>query len=87
MSCKTSKKANSNKLTKNQEKLSTNKYPRFRFGIGNNYSKGRQVDYVLGEWTKEENSELIERLPVSVNVICCFGVSGLANTMNSFNGK
>lgn len=70
-----------------QEKLGTNKYPRFRFGVGNNYSKGRQVDYVLGEWSKEEESILIERLPKSAEVVISFGTAGLANTMNSFNGK
>ncbi len=70
-----------------QEKLTTNKYPRFRFGVGNNYSKGRQVDYVLGEWTSDEESQLIERLPKSVEVITSFGTAGLANTMNNFNGK
>ena len=70
-----------------QEKLGTNKYPRFRFGVGANYSKGRQVDYVLGEWNKEETSLLIERLPTSAKVITSFGTAGLANTMNTFNGK
>lgn len=70
-----------------QEKLGTNKYPRFRFGVGANYSKGRQVDYVLGEWNKEETSQLIERLPTSAKIITSFGTAGLANTMNTFNGK
>lgn len=70
-----------------QEKLNTTKYPRFRFGVGNNYSKGRQVDYVLGEWTAEEESELIERIPKSIEAILSFGTQGLANTMNTFNGK
>lgn len=70
-----------------QEKLTTNKYPRFRFGVGSNYSKGRQVDYVLGEWTSDEESQLIERLPKSVEVITSFGTAGIANTMNNFNGK
>ena len=70
-----------------QEKLGTNKYPRFRFGVGANYSKGRQVDYVLGEWTAEEESQLIERLPKSIEVVTSFGTAGLANTMNTFNGK
>jgi PTH1 family peptidyl-tRNA hydrolase len=70
-----------------QEKLGTNKYPRFRFGVGSDYSKGRQVDYVLGEWTKQENSLLIERLPISAKIITSFGTDGLANTMNNFNGK
>mgnify|MGYP003684360931 FL=1 len=70
-----------------QEKLGTNKYPRFRFGVGANYSKGRQVDYVLGEWNKEETSQLIERLPTSAKIVTSFGTAGLANTMNTFNGK
>ncbi|PQJ79933.1 aminoacyl-tRNA hydrolase [Polaribacter porphyrae] len=70
-----------------QEKLGTTKYPRFRFGVGSNYSKGRQVDYVLGEWNKEEEGKLIERLPTSSKVITSFGTAGLANTMNTFNGK
>jgi peptidyl-tRNA hydrolase, PTH1 family len=70
-----------------QEKLGTNKYPRFRFGVGADYAKGRQVDYVLGEWNKEETSLLIERLPTSAKIITSFGTAGLANTMNTFNGK
>ncbi|MDP5105629.1 MAG: aminoacyl-tRNA hydrolase [Polaribacter sp.] len=70
-----------------QEKLGTNVYPRFRFGISGNFSKGRQVDYVLGEWNKEETSQLIERLPTSAKIITSFGTDGLANTMNNFNGK
>ena len=48
-----------------QDKLNTQQYARFRFGVGGNYSKGRQADFVLGEWNKEETSQLIERLPVS----------------------
>jgi PTH1 family peptidyl-tRNA hydrolase len=70
-----------------QEKLGTNKYPRFRFGVGADYAKGRQVDYVLGKWSKVETSQLIERLPTSGKVITSFGTAGLANTMNTFNGK
>ncbi|WP_205860426.1 MULTISPECIES: aminoacyl-tRNA hydrolase [unclassified Polaribacter] len=70
-----------------QEKLNTQQYARFRFGVGGNYGRGRQVDYVLGEWNKEETSELIERLPTSAKVIASFGTAGLNNTMNTFNGK
>ncbi len=70
-----------------QEKLNTTSYPRFRFGVGADYSKGRQVDFVLNEWSKEETSELIERIPVSCNLITSFGTAGMANTMNAFNGK
>lgn len=70
-----------------EAKLNTQKYARFRFGVGGNYSRGRQVDFVLGEWTKEETSLLIERLPTSAKAITSFGTAGLANTMNTFNGK
>lgn len=76
-----------NGLKDTQEKLGTTKYSRFRFGVGSNFSKGRQVDYVLGTWSKDEESLLIERIPKSVDAILSFGVAGLANTMNSFNGK
>lgn len=70
-----------------QEKLNTQQYARFRFGVGANYPKGRQADFVLGDWNKEETSALIERLPVSSKIITSFGTAGLANTMNTFNGK
>ena len=70
-----------------QEKLNSAAYARFRFGVGANFSKGRQVDFVLGNWTKEETSLLIERLPMSSKLITSFGTAGLANTMNEFNGK
>jgi PTH1 family peptidyl-tRNA hydrolase len=70
-----------------QEKLNSQQYARFRFGVGGNYSKGRQVDFVLGEWNKEETSQLIERLPTSAKIITSFGTAGLAKTMNAFNGK
>lgn len=69
-----------------EEKLNSQKYARFRFGVGNNFSKGRQVDYVLGEWSKEEESLLIERIPFSVKAATSFGTDGIANTMNNFNG-
>ena len=70
-----------------QDKLNTTKYNRFRFGISNEFSKGRQVDYVLGEWSEEENNKLPERLKTAVEIIKSFGTAGLSNTMNSFNGK
>ena len=69
------------------DKLNTQQYARFRFGVGGNYSKGRQVDFVLGEWNKEETSLLIERLPIAAKIVTSFGTAGLANTMNTFNGK
>ncbi len=70
-----------------QEKLNTNKYNRFRFGISDDFGKGRQIDYVLGEWTASENDKLDERLNKSIEIIKSFGLSGMNNTMNGFNGK
>lgn len=70
-----------------QEKLNTQQYNRLRFGVGGNYSKGRQADFVLGQWTKEEESKLIERIPIATNAILSFGTDGINNTMNKFNGK
>ncbi|MBV1887746.1 MAG: aminoacyl-tRNA hydrolase [Urechidicola sp.] len=70
-----------------QEKLNTSTYPRFRFGVGANYSKGRQVDFVLSKWNKEEESNLIERLPIASKLILSFGTAGLKHTMSDFNGK
>ena len=70
-----------------QEKLQTQQYNRFRFGIGENYSKGNQIDFVLGSWSKEEQSQLIERMPVATKAILSIGTDGINNTMNMFNGK
>lgn len=70
-----------------QNKLNTVKYNRFRFGISDTFSKGRQVDYVLGDWTEQENKNLKERLEKSVELIKSFVLAGVNHTMNSFNGK
>ncbi|WP_310991551.1 aminoacyl-tRNA hydrolase [Aequorivita marina] len=70
-----------------QNTLQTAKYNRFRFGISDAFSKGRQVDYVLGEWEAEEEKQLPERLEVSCNIIESFALAGMNITMNTFNGK
>lgn len=70
-----------------QEILNTNQYPRFRFGIGSQFSKGQQVDYVLGTWDTSEKKSLDERLETATNAIISFGLAGIHNTMNQFNGK
>ncbi|AMC11372.1 peptidyl-tRNA hydrolase [Lutibacter profundi] len=66
--------------------LQTQQYARFRFGVGSAFSKGRQVDYVLGEWNEDENNLLPERLKKSCEIIKSFGTAGLNNTMNTYNG-
>ena len=68
-----------------QTQLGTTNYSRFRFGVGAEFSKGRQVDYVLGEWNQEEESQMKERLEKSKELIKSFGTAGVNNTMNAFN--
>jgi PTH1 family peptidyl-tRNA hydrolase len=70
-----------------QEQLQTTHYNRYRFGISNEYEKGRQIDYVLGKWSEEELKKLPERLEKSVELVKSFGLSGIQLTMNLFNGK
>lgn len=76
-----------NGLKNIQTLLQTTNYPRFRFGISDEFKKGQQVDYVLGVWTEEEKELLKERLEVSSEIIKSFALAGLNNTMNTFNGK
>jgi peptidyl-tRNA hydrolase, PTH1 family len=68
------------------EKLGHQNYPRFRFGVSANFSTGRQSNYVLGEWSKEENRYLPELLFKGAQLVKSFGAAGMANTMNQFNG-
>ncbi len=67
--------------------LNTQNYPRFRFGVSDEFKKGKQTDYVLGKWNDDERSKLLERLEKACAIIKSFGTSGLANTMSEFNGK
>ncbi|WP_276978754.1 aminoacyl-tRNA hydrolase [Flavobacterium filum] len=76
-----------NGLKSIQSLLNTSEYPRFRFGISDQFKKGQQVDYVLGEWNEDENAKLPERLEKSAEIIKSFALAGLNNTMNEFNGK
>lgn len=69
------------------DKLNTQQYTRLRFGVGNRFSKGRQVDYVLGKWSKDELLDLPEKLDKINKIIKSFGLIGVAKTMNEFNKK
>ena len=68
-----------------QQFLQSILYNRFRFGVGSDFGKGRQVEYVLGEWNEEEKEKLQERLNRSTEVITAFVLSGIARTMNQYN--
>lgn len=76
-----------NGLKSIQQILNTTDYPRFRFGISDEFKKGKQVDYVLGEWDDQEKTALPERLDVAVAAVKSFALAGLGNTMSEYNGK
>ena len=76
-----------NGLKSIQQLLNTTEYPRYRFGISDEFKKGKQVDYVLGEWTDVERESLQERLKLSSEIIKSFALAGLNETMNIYNGK
>lgn len=70
-----------------QATLNTTEYARLRFGVGADFSKGRQVDYVLGEWNAEELETLSERITTATEFIKSFATVGLGLTMTNWNGK
>ncbi len=75
-----------NGLKSINELLSNNNYPRLRFGIGSEFSKGTQVNYVLGKWEAEEEKELPNLIKKSSDAIISFATIGMGQTMNQFNG-
>ena len=76
-----------NGLTDIIASLGTNDFPRLRFGIGNEFSKGRQVDYVLGKWSGDEQKLLGERIDMAIQMIKSFIAIGIDRTMSDFNNK
>jgi len=62
-------------------------FARLRFGVGSDFGKGKQVNYVLGNFTLEEQSLLPERLEKTNEIIKSFGTIGLARTMTNYNNK
>lgn len=79
--------AGHNGLKHIQAVLGHKNYPRLRFGIGDEFSKGRQIDYVLGEWSKDELLDLPERIDVCKDIITAFSTIGIGRTMSEFNNK
>ncbi|MFD0796228.1 aminoacyl-tRNA hydrolase [Maribacter chungangensis] len=67
--------------------LQSTAYNRFRFGVGSDFGKGRQVAYVLGKFNEEENAKMDERLKKSTEVVTSFVLAGIARTMNQFNNS
>ena len=76
-----------NGLKSIQFELNSSEYPRFRFGISDEFKKGQQVNYVLGEWDEIEKTKLPERFELASEIINSFALAGLDITMNTFNGK
>lgn len=79
--------AGHNGLTSVQEVLGTTEYPRLRFGIGNDYPKGMQSEFVLGKWRKEEEPLVKLKIDKCVEVIEMFAAQGLTAAMNWINNK
>ena len=79
--------AGHNGLKSIEEILGNNNYPRLRFGIGNDFGPGQQINYVLGKWTTEQSKLLPERAEKAAEMIKSFCLAGLELTMTAFNGK
>ena len=77
--------AGHNGLTSIQESLGTDAYPRLRLGIGNNFPKGRQSDFVLGKWSGTELPLVQAKVDKSVELIESFATSGIERTMSQYN--
>ncbi len=65
--------------------LLTDQYPRLRFGVGNNYPKGMQVEYVLGKWNAEDTLLVQKKIMVCTELIETFILQGIEAAMNQFN--
>lgn len=70
-----------------QSVLGTENYARVRFGIGNDFARGAQCNFVLGKWSEEEQKMLVERLKLTTEIIPSFCLQGIDRTMNLYNGK
>ena len=76
-----------NGLSSITEVLGRSDFARLRFGIGDNFPRGKQVDYVLGQWNEEEKKILPERIDKAIEIIKSFGTIGLHMTMTNYNNK
>lgn len=79
--------AGHNGLKNIAQMLGTDSYPRLRFGIGNDFPRGCQIDYVLGPFTPEQRTQLPERIDTAIDAIKTFCLAGPATAMNQFNNK
>lgn len=79
--------AGHNGLKNIAQMLGTQAYSRLRFGVGNDFARGCQIDYVLGNFTADQEKELPERLKVAVEAMCEFVLAGAQSAMCKYNNK
>ena len=79
--------AGHNGLKSIAQMLSTQAYPRLRFGIGNDFARGAQIDFVLGHFSPEQESELTARVDIAVDAVKDFVLAGIGHAMCNFNNK
>ena len=79
--------AGHNGLKHIQQILGSDEYPRLRFGIGSDFSKGFQIDFVLSDFSEEERKLLPEKIERAGEMVKSFGLAGIQLTMNQFNKK
>jgi PTH1 family peptidyl-tRNA hydrolase len=77
--------AGHNGLKNIETTLGTNQYPRLRFGIGDDYHQGRQVDYVLSRFSQQEFEDLTPLMDKAIEMVLSFSTIGIDSTMNQFN--
>jgi peptidyl-tRNA hydrolase, PTH1 family len=76
-----------NGLKSINEALGSDNYARLRFGIGSDYTKGTQVNFVLGKWANEELKIILPKIDIVKEAIKDFGLMGIEKTMNAYNNK
>ena len=69
------------------EIMATQDFARLRFGIGNDFPKGYQVEHVLGKWTADELLAIQDRIAIAGEIVLSFGTIGIHRTMNLYNNK
>ncbi len=79
--------AGHNGLKNIAQMLGTQDYARLRFGIGNDFPRGTQIDYVLGHFTAEEEKLMPERINIAVDAVKTFCLAGIQTAMNTYNNK
>ena len=76
-----------NGLNNIQNFLGNSDYPRLRFGVGNNFTRGSQAEYVLADFTNEDYKIMDERIAMTISMIQGFIIDGIDRAMSDFNGK